>query len=121
MPVLTSGAGTNDSSKASIENILRVTQQPLDERLNFIDSDAAIMDGFQGAWLESADDVLEQVRDAQNKYRNASIMVTGHSLGAAIALLDALRITHELSAPVNAILCELLLYDILVHTLIIGS
>lgn len=78
----------------------------MDARLTELPSGASVADGFQRAWLDTADEVLEQVQLAHEAHPKANVTVTGHSLGAAIALLDALWIKQTLkSVTVNTVLC----------------
>ncbi|KIK80111.1 hypothetical protein PAXRUDRAFT_833705 [Paxillus rubicundulus Ve08.2h10] len=48
-----------------------------------------VHNGFGDAQASSATDVLAAVKTAMSKYNTASVTMVGHSLGAAIALLDS--------------------------------
>ncbi|KAI0332705.1 lipase [Cubamyces sp. BRFM 1775] len=60
--------------------------------------------GFAGAQANTASSILAAVQQAMNTYGTHSVVTTGHSLGAAISLLDALYIPlHIPSANVKFI------------------
>jgi hypothetical protein len=87
-----------------LENDLRINKVTRDERLSALPNDTQVADGFQDAWLDTADDVLAQVSLARNQHPDAEITFTGHSLGAAISLFDALFVEQSLNVTVNAFL-----------------
>lgn len=53
-------------------------------------------DGFQTAWEATASDILNAVQVQLNAHPGANVLVTGHSLGAAIASLDYAYLTCQL-------------------------
>ena len=53
-------------------------------------------DGFQEAYEGLREEVISAVRAYLAEYPTATIQVTGHSLGAAIATLAALDIKKQL-------------------------
>lgn len=48
--------------------------------------------------------MYEQVNSALHQHSDADVVVTGHSLGASIALLDGLSLGHRLQKDVSVIL-----------------
>ncbi|EPQ26550.1 uncharacterized protein PFL1_05872 [Pseudozyma flocculosa PF-1] len=94
--IVVSHQGTNTKSFASILNDVDFFLDPTDSRLSFLGSDVKIHGGFQDTWKATADQVLAQVKAARTKYPNAGVFTTGHSLGAAISLLDALYLKNKL-------------------------
>lgn len=96
--------GTNTSSLYSLLNDGDFVRDERDARLDFLGSDASVSGGFQDAWLDTADAVLAQVRAALATYKGSRVLVTGHSLGASISLLDAAYLRHETGAAVDTVL-----------------
>lgn len=111
--------GTNRSSSSSIFHDLQLHRtDPDPTRLGFLGSGVGVHVGFQKAWLDTTDEVmqtLKQFMGGQSRYKGANLIVTGNSLGAAIALLQAARITHELGHEVMTILCESMHLDLAGH------
>jgi len=52
-------------------------------------------EGFWNSWLEARDDVLGAVTSAVESYPSYQLVVTGHSLGAAIADLAAAELRNK--------------------------
>lgn len=71
--------------------------------LEWLGPDVKIGRGFQEAWDDSAQQVLDQVRKAKERYPDAAVTATGHSLGGAIALLGALHLSHKLNMDVKVV------------------
>ena len=88
--IVVSHQGTNTSSLASIENDIDIAADSPDPRLaGCVPAGSKIHSGFQDTWAQTADDVLAAVMSAQASHPSASVLVTGHSLGAAISAIDA--------------------------------
>ncbi|KAI9062754.1 lipase [Trametes sanguinea] len=69
-----------------------------------ISSSIQVHKGFAGAQANTASSVLQAVQKAMSTYGTKNVAVTGHSLGAAISLLDAIYIPlHIPSAKVTFI------------------
>jgi hypothetical protein len=67
---------------------------------NFPDcSGCQVHEGFYEAWQEVESGILNSVSSLGASYPSASYLITGHSLGAAVALLAALKLGQTLSAP----------------------
>ncbi|KAG2087533.1 Alpha/Beta hydrolase protein [Suillus discolor] len=63
-----------------------------------INSDIKVHSGFKGAQASTATDVLAAVESAMSTYRTTSVTMVGHSLGAAITLLDSVYLPLWLPA-----------------------
>lgn len=99
--------GTNTSAAASVEHDIRINQVSMHTSLTKIEKKVtggqqeqdsqpiSVAAGFQNAWLQTSDEVLKQVEIARKQYPNVTITITGHSLGAAISLFDALAIQNK--------------------------
>jgi len=51
--------------------------------------------GFYEAEQDSINNVVQQVKSLKNQFPSYSVIVTGHSLGAALATLTALDLVHQ--------------------------
>ncbi|KAI0759597.1 lipase [Trametes elegans] len=70
---------------------------PLDPKLfPGVSSEVLVHDGFSGSQKRSASDVLAAVKTGLAKHSATKITVTGHSLGAAIAIFDAVFLHLQL-------------------------
>lgn len=94
--VIVSHQGTNTSSFSSILNDADFFLDAADSRLSYLGSGVEIHGGFQDTWLETADQILTQVKSALTANPSAPILTVGHSLGASISLLDALYLKKQL-------------------------
>ncbi|KII86173.1 hypothetical protein PLICRDRAFT_43756 [Plicaturopsis crispa FD-325 SS-3] len=61
-----------------------------------LSSSIEVHNGFGGEQAKSATDVLAAVQSAMQKYGATTVTTTGHSLGAAISLLDAVYLPLHL-------------------------
>jgi predicted lipase len=61
--------------------------------------DISVHQGFYWVYKSVASKVLMQVGQLRKKYRNSSLLVTGHSLGGAVAALSAfeLQVLHNVT------------------------
>jgi hypothetical protein len=57
--------------------------------------------GFHEVWLQTREDTLKQVKAALASTGSKTVICTGHSLGAAIAQLDAVYLRHKLSKKIT--------------------
>jgi Lipase (class 3) len=96
--------GTNTSSIHSIENDIKPDRVDIDSRLAFLGNDVKISSGFQEQWLKTADDVLRETQSALNQFPSSNLLVVGHSLGAALALLTSAYLSHNINAPIRTVL-----------------
>lgn len=89
--IIVSHEGTDPFNWDSIKNDLKFAPaDPNDQLARCVPQGSTMHDGFQQAWSRTADDVLAQVRAARDAHPGASVLVTGHSLGAALAALDSI-------------------------------
>jgi hypothetical protein len=73
--------------------------QPLDSTLfPGVPSTVKVHNGFADSHAESAPAVLAAVKKTLAKSKSKKVVVTGHSLGAALALIDTLYLTRQLGA-----------------------
>ncbi|EGN97011.1 hypothetical protein SERLA73DRAFT_185287 [Serpula lacrymans var. lacrymans S7.3] len=61
-----------------------------------IDSSIEVHNGFAGAQADTATDVLAAVESTMSTYSTTSVTMVGHSLGAAITLLDSVYLPLHL-------------------------
>ncbi|KAJ7909277.1 Alpha/Beta hydrolase protein [Mycena leptocephala] len=90
--------GTDPSEILSVENDIHFSPTPLLTVLNVAGTPEGVEvhNGFQTAWVQTSTLVLGAVKQVQAQVPDASILVTGHSLGAAISLLDAIFLKQQL-------------------------
>jgi len=61
-----------------------------------IDDSIEVHDGFKDAQADTATDILAAVQEGMSQYNTSAVTLTGHSLGAAIALLDSVYLPLHL-------------------------
>ncbi|KAK7030061.1 Alpha/beta-hydrolase [Favolaschia claudopus] len=90
--------GTDPTVLLSIKNDVKFSPTPLLTVLNVAGTppDVEVHNGFQTAWVQTSTLVLNAVKQVQAQVPDASVLVTGHSLGAAISLLDAIFLKQQL-------------------------
>ncbi|PIL27924.1 hypothetical protein GSI_09959 [Ganoderma sinense ZZ0214-1] len=89
--VIVSHQGTDTSKLFPIMTDGDILHVPLDEKLfPGVDRRVVVHGGFAATQSRSAPGVLAAVQKAIAKYKTKKVTVTGHSLGAAIGLLDAI-------------------------------
>ncbi|KAF8180713.1 Alpha/Beta hydrolase protein [Mycena galopus ATCC 62051] len=90
--------GTDPSQILSVENDLQFAPTPLLTILNVAGTPPGVEvhNGFQTAWVQTSTPILDAVQQIQAQVPTASVLVTGHSLGAAVSLLDAIFLKQQL-------------------------
>lgn len=66
-----------------------------------ISDDVKVHNGFKDAQARSAQDVLAAVQQTLDDNGSSNVAVVGHSLGAAIALIDTMFLSMNLDSSVN--------------------
>ncbi|CCM02650.1 uncharacterized protein FIBRA_04754 [Fibroporia radiculosa] len=88
--VIVSHQGTDPEEIWSLVTDAKIVQVKLNSTLfPELSSDIEVHDGFADEHAKTATDVLSAVQSAMSKYGAKDVTLVGHSLGAAIALLDA--------------------------------
>ncbi|KAI0782829.1 alpha/beta-hydrolase [Abortiporus biennis] len=89
--------GTNPLNLMSVANDVEIDQVGLNSTLFPSSASGALVhDGFQATQGRTADLVLSTVQAALSSTGYKRVLVTGHSLGASIALLDATMLKMQL-------------------------
>ncbi|KAF7373086.1 Alpha/beta-hydrolase [Mycena sanguinolenta] len=90
--------GTDPSQILSVENDVKFAPTPLLTVLNVAGTPAGVEvhNGFQTAWVQTSTTILDAVQQILAQVPTASVLVTGHSLGAAVSLLDAIFLKQQL-------------------------
>lgn len=100
--VIVSHQGTDTSKLLPLLTDIDIIQEPLDSSLfPGIGSSVKVHSGFRGAQSRPARAVLSAVQTAISQFNATQVTVTGHSLGAAIALLDAVYLPLHLPKTVT--------------------
>lgn len=99
--IVVSHQGTNTKSLASLINDIVLTRSPANpDRFKGVSKDASIHDGFNAAFERTADQVINTVKQGLTDKGVKKVAVIGHSLGAAIAMLDAIALKSALGSDV---------------------
>ncbi|TFK48429.1 alpha/beta-hydrolase [Heliocybe sulcata] len=100
--VVVAHQGTNSKSILSIANDVQIALVDLNTTLfPQAGKDVQVHDGFQKTFERTADGVLSGVRDALNSTGAKKVLVTGHSLGAAVASMDAVMLKMNLDPSIS--------------------
>ncbi|KAI0353777.1 lipase [Trametes cingulata] len=101
--VIVSHQGTDTAAVLPLLEDASIIQEPLDTKLfPGVSSKVQAHSGFAGSQSRSAPGVLAAVKMGMSKFSATKITVTGHSLGAAIGLIDAVFLhLHLPSATVR--------------------
>jgi len=99
--VVVAHQGTEKSSILSILNDVQIKLVELNAtRFPGADENIRVHDGFQKTFERTADGVLSGVQAALAETGANQVVVTGHSLGAAVAMMDALMLKQNLDPSV---------------------
>ncbi|KAH9933627.1 lipase [Epithele typhae] len=103
--VIVAHQGTLTSAILPLLEDLFIAQSNLDSSIfPGVKSSVKVHSGFKNSHARSAHDVLAAVKSALATYKTTKVVVTGHSLGAALGLLDSMMLVMSLpSASVRFI------------------
>ncbi|KAH8828777.1 alpha/beta-hydrolase [Flagelloscypha sp. PMI_526] len=95
--------GTNPDDLISVFNDLEVILVPLktDQFPLFANSGAEVHNGFQDSFYGGARDILRTVQDALISKNSNKVLLTGHSLGGAVAVMDAIMLKQFLDSSID--------------------
>ncbi|KAJ3760147.1 alpha/beta-hydrolase [Lentinula raphanica] len=95
--------GTNTNNFWSVLNDLNLLHTDLDGSIfsKLQRHKVTVHMGFQEAFKHTANTVLEKVQEGLTKYNSQSVLITGHSLGAAIATFDAMMLHQHLDSSIK--------------------
>ncbi|KAF8555827.1 alpha/beta-hydrolase [Imleria badia] len=97
--VIVAHQGTNPSQILALVTDLGLILDGLDSSLfPGLSSDIKVHSGFQDDQSRTASDILSSVQTAMSKYATNSVTLVGHSLGAALSLLDSVYLPLWLPA-----------------------
>ena len=66
-------------------------------------SGCRVHSGFYDVWASLQPSLMQQLDAVRQRYPNAPLTLTGHSLGAAVAILGGYILERDLSIPVQAV------------------
>ncbi|KZV71520.1 lipase [Peniophora sp. CONT] len=100
--IIVAHEGTNSKNlTADLTNLL-VTMDPLDSTLfPDVPADVLVHTGYQLAHARTAPTILSNVKTALEQHPGRDIVITGHSLGAVLSLLDAVYLPMHLPDTVK--------------------
>lgn len=94
--------GTDTSNILSIANDVQILLEPLDKTLfPNVDSSIKTHDGFAKTFARTAPEILGNVTAALQSFGVNKVEVHGHSLGAAVAIMDAVFLKQHLDPSVS--------------------
>ncbi|KAG6809566.1 hypothetical protein H0H92_015749 [Tricholoma furcatifolium] len=100
--VVVAHQGTDPSNFLSDLNDVEVPLVALNSsRFPGVDASVQVHDGFQQTFERTADEVLAGVQAGLSSKGASKVLVTGHSLGAAIAMMDAMMLHQDLDPSVQ--------------------
>lgn len=102
--IIVAHQGTDAENILSIANDVQIALVNLDSA-TFPNADSSIKvhDGFQKTFLRTAPEVLGNVTAAVQSTGATTVEVVGHSLGAAIAVMDAVMLRQNLDSSVSVV------------------
>jgi len=102
--VVVAHQGTDPAHILSIANDVQITQEPMNATLfpkSGGNSSILVHSGFAYTFGRTADGVLSGVQNALASTGFKNVAVTGHSLGASVALFDSLMLNQNLDPSIN--------------------
>jgi len=100
--IIVAHQGTDSSNILSIANDVQILLEPLDQTLfPNVSSDVKTHDGFAKTFARTADQILGNVTAALASTGVTKVEIHGHSLGAAVAVMDAVFLRQHLDPSVS--------------------
>ncbi|KAF8519898.1 alpha/beta-hydrolase [Hysterangium stoloniferum] len=100
--IIVAHQGTDSSNILSIANDVQILLEPLDQTLfPNVDSSIKTHDGFAKTFARTAPDILGNITAALQSFGVSKVQVHGHSLGAAVAVMDAVFLRQHLDPSVS--------------------
>ncbi|KAI0322823.1 lipase [Amylostereum chailletii] len=100
--VIVGRQGTDTQSIEAVLTDVNIKRRKLDTTLfPGISSSIEVHDGFADSQAKSANDILVAVRSTLSKNSSKSVTVVGHSLGAALGLIDSVFLSLQLGSGVK--------------------
>ncbi|KAI0297460.1 lipase [Multifurca ochricompacta] len=100
--VIVAHQGTNTSQILADLTDLNLILGPLDSNLfPGVPSDVLVHSGFAQEHAKTAETILANIKDALTKYSATSVTSVGHSLGAALALLESVYLPLHLPSGIT--------------------
>ncbi|KAJ3998648.1 alpha/beta-hydrolase [Lentinula boryana] len=93
--------GTNTKNLLSILTDLEIKHVDLDKSIFKHPSGVTVHAGFQDTFKHTSSIILAEVKKALIEYQSHSVLITGHSQGAAIATLGAVMLHEQLDSSIK--------------------
>ncbi|KAJ3741672.1 alpha/beta-hydrolase [Lentinula detonsa] len=93
--------GTNTKNLLSILTDLEIKHVDLDKSIFKNPNGVTVHVGFQDTFKHTSSIILTEVKKALIEYQSQSVLITGHSQGAAIATLGAVMLHEQLDSSVK--------------------
>ncbi|KAL0579509.1 hypothetical protein V5O48_002493 [Marasmius crinis-equi] len=101
--IIVAHQGTNPTHVLSIVNDIKFLPKDLNATrfASLKGKGLKVHDGFQQTFERTADGVLSAVKQGMADFKTNKVRVAGHSLGAAIAVLDSVMLKQELGDSID--------------------